>query len=158
MSADQKAYPSVYGVILNENKVLLMKRQNTCFRNGFYSFPGGRVDNLEHPSLAIIREMEEEVNLSLNEDNIEFMLAQHRISGEYACMDFFFLIKNVNLDEIKINEPDKCSELEWFDIDNLPDNTINHIKESLQSYKNNETYKEDSLSDEIDNKMEKSLI
>ncbi|MCP4354249.1 MAG: NUDIX domain-containing protein, partial [Proteobacteria bacterium] len=105
MPNSQKAYPSVYGVIIKDNKVLLMKRQNTCFRNGFYSFPGGRVDNLEHPSLAVIREMKEEVNLSINKNDISLMLAQHRISDGYACMDFFFLINNFNEDEIKINEP-----------------------------------------------------
>lgn len=157
MSKDQVAYPSVYGVLMKENKVLLMKRQNTCFRNGFYSIPGGRVDDLEPPSKSIIREMKEEVNLNLREEDVNIMRIQHRISNGYACMDFFFLIENFNENDIHINEPEKCEELKWFELDKLPENTITHVKESILAYKGNQFYAEDDFSDTVDDKIQTNL-
>jgi hypothetical protein len=31
-------------------------------------------------------------------------------------------------------EPHKCDELKWANIDNLPDNTVDYIKEALNNY------------------------
>lgn len=44
--------------------------------------------------------------------------------------------------EIKIGEPDKCSDLEWFDIENLPPNIIPIRKSALLDYKNGIIYNE----------------
>jgi len=37
--------------------------------------------------------------------------------------------------EIKIGEPDRIDELEWFSLDRLPDNTLPYIKTVLENYK-----------------------
>ena len=42
--------------------------------------------------------------------------------------------------EIINNEPHKCDALEWFDIDQLPENTIAYIKTMIQAYKTWNTF------------------
>ena len=34
-------------------------------------------------------------------------------------------------------EPDKCSELSWYDINNLPENIIPCVKKAIENYQNN---------------------
>ncbi len=34
-------------------------------------------------------------------------------------------------------EPNKCSELSWFDINNLPRNIIPCVKKAIENYQNN---------------------
>ena len=44
--------------------------------------------------------------------------------------------------KVYIMESDKCSELNWFDIDNLPNDMIEYRKIAIQEYKNNNYYSE----------------
>ncbi len=44
--------------------------------------------------------------------------------------------------KIKIGEPDKCAELKWFDIENLPENIIPIRKSALEDYKKGVFYNE----------------
>jgi hypothetical protein len=42
----------------------------------------------------------------------------------------------------KIMEPDKCDDLNWFEINKLPANTIPYIKQAIEKIKNNIFYSE----------------
>ena len=35
-----------------------------------------------------------------------------------------------------INEPDKCSDMQWYDINNIPENTIDSEKRAIYNYNN----------------------
>lgn len=47
--------------------------------------------------------------------------------------DFFFEVKKYSK-EIQNMEPKKCSELKWFNLDNLPDNTVPYAKHAIECY------------------------
>ena len=54
------------GVIFNDlNQILLAKRPNNLHQGGKWEFPGGKVENDETTSEALIRELKEEVNLNV---------------------------------------------------------------------------------------------
>ncbi len=45
-------------------------------------------------------------------------------------VDWYFICRK--WEETPINaEPHKCSEVTWFDINNLPENTIPYVKEAI---------------------------
>ena len=48
--------------------------------------------------------------------------------------DIYFVIRSYK-GIIKINEPNKCQELKWLDLDNLPNDVIGFEKEALTNYK-----------------------
>ena len=58
------------GVIIKENKILLMRRM----KNGqeYYVFPGGGVKEGESTETAIIREIKEELSLDAKIDKLLF--------------------------------------------------------------------------------------
>ena len=44
--------------------------------------------------------------------------------------------------EILNTEPDKCDDLRWFPLDNLPVNTIPYIKQAIECYRKGILYSE----------------
>jgi len=57
-------------IILNEqNELLTVRKQNSIY----YQLPGGKIEGEERPVDTLLRELEEELGLKLNEDQFEFL-------------------------------------------------------------------------------------
>jgi hypothetical protein len=44
--------------------------------------------------------------------------------------------------EPKIMEPNKCDDLQWFELDKIPNNTISYIKQAINCFRDSITYSE----------------
>lgn len=118
--AQPNFYAAVYAVIKNENwAILFWRRKNSWFKDGFLQLPAGHIEGDETMKAAVIREIKEEVNLEVCEENIEILHISHRVCPDRVYFDVYLEIKKYAW-ELKINEPDKCSELTFIDIDDLP--------------------------------------
>ncbi len=136
--------PAAYLVLIKNNRVLLLRRFNTGYEDGKYSMVAGHVDPGETFTQCIIREAEEEAGILLKPEDLKVVHFMHRDSqkNEYnERIDVFFLAEKWQ-GEIENNEPEKCDDLAWFDLDDLPGNTIPYIKEALKNIKNNRYYSE----------------
>lgn len=133
--------PSVNILIVNEDKILLSRRANTNWMDGHLCIPGGHVEKGETPVIAMLREIEEELGVSVNPDDLEFLCVAARNSNvEYVAYEFILRNKNYIF---KNMEPEKCSELVWVDINNPPDDTIEHFRMIIeQSLIDNKKYLE----------------
>lgn len=130
---------AVYGILLNDkNEILLMRRANTGFADGLWSLPSGHVEANEGLKTAIIRELKEEINVDVVNKNVEFKHVIHRRSDCYTYIDFFFNCKSWE-GIIVNNEPNKCSEIKWFNLENLPSDIIPYVKNIIieKEQKNN---------------------
>ena len=129
-----RAVPATYIVMRRSNAVLLMRRQGSGYYDGWYSLPAGHVDAGELPIAAAIREAKEEIDITIQPKDVSFLHTIYRTksdpSGDRA--DYFFAAKTWT-GEIKICEPDKCDDLQWFPIDALPEQTIPYIRQVLQN-------------------------
>ncbi|OCP37584.1 NUDIX hydrolase [Ensifer sp. LC163] len=104
--------------IMRDSKLLLCKRLKAP-EAGHWNIVGGKVDHMERSELAARREAEEESGLSirstrflcLSEQLIEAD-RQHWISMIYVTDDFS--------GEPQLTEPDKLSDIGWYDLDALP--------------------------------------
>lgn len=66
MSNDKLFYVALKGAIFNENRFLIVKRSNyTRGEHGLWELPGGRMEFGETPEQTLIRELQEEVGLSV---------------------------------------------------------------------------------------------
>ncbi len=103
-----------------KKEVLLALRKNTGYCDGEYELPGGHVDAGEDLIDAMIREAKEELNIILKREDLKIEHILHHYKGDRIK----FLISAKKYEgTIQIGEPDKCEKIEWFDINNLPDNT-----------------------------------
>ena len=136
-----KVIPSVYLVLIKDNKILLSRRYNTGYFDGNYSFPAGHLDGNETLKQAMIREAKEEIDVVLDPEDLELVHTMDRRIPDDERVDFFFTAKKWQ-GEPKIMEPDKCDDLSWFEFNNLPKNIIPYIKQAIDSFLNNIIYSE----------------
>jgi 8-oxo-dGTP diphosphatase len=125
------------------NKVLLIKRANTGFYDGFYSLVAGHVDPGETYTEAMIRETKEEAAIVLDEKDISVAHIQHRKSPVDGSerVDAYFVAKKWS-GEIKNLEEDKCSEMKWFDLDDLPEKMVPCVRKSISHIRKGDHYSE----------------
>ncbi len=126
---------AVYLLLIKENQILLLKRANTGYEDGKYSLVAGHMDGNETIKQAMMREAREEAGIIIYEEDIEIATFLHR-KTDPERFDFFLQCKKWN-GEVENKEPDKCSELNWYDINNLPSNIIPCVKKAIENYQNN---------------------
>lgn len=136
-----KIIPTVYLILNQSNNILLARRYNTGFHDGDYSFPAGHLDGNETLVSAMIREAKEEVGIVLKSDDLRLIHVMHRKEPTEERINFFFTAEKWE-GKPKIMEPQKCDDLAWFSMDQLPENTIPYIKHAIYCYKKGINYSE----------------
>lgn len=127
--------------LIKEGKILLLRRANTEYEDGNYSVPAGHLDGNETATDAMAREALEEAGLEIHPTDLQVAHTMHRKAADGERIDFFFTVKEWD-GEPTIGEPDKCDELSWFDLDDLPENIIPYIKSAIEHYKAKQTFSE----------------
>jgi mutator protein MutT len=123
-----------------ENQVLLIRRFNTGYADGQYSVPAGHLDGEETVVAAAAREAEEEIGVQISKEDIQYSSVMHRLEGDER-IDFFVQIQKWT-GELFNAEPNKCDELRWVNIDELPENTIPYIKRALHNHRTGKMFDE----------------
>ena len=124
---------TVHLFFFRENQVLLIRRYNTGFADGQYSVPAGHLDGGETVIDAAAREGHEEVGVQIEADCIQFSQVMHRLEGDER-VDFFVNVRKWEGEPFNA-EPQKCDELRWVDVNDLPENTIPYIKKALYNHR-----------------------
>jgi len=125
---------TVHLFFFRENQILLLRRFNTGFRDGEYSIPAGHMDGGETVLEAAAREAEEEVGVRIEAGNMTFSTVMHRIEDDER-VDFFVHVHKWQGEPFNA-EPDKCDDLRWVAMNDLPENTVPYIKQALKNHLN----------------------
>lgn len=143
-----KSLSAVFPIILqNKNgnvEILLHRRKNTGYKDGKWDIAAsGHVDEGETAKMAVVRECAEELGIDVKIIDLSFVHLSHRVSnsGERTYYDIYFIVNKYE-GIPKIMEPDKCSELKWFEIDNIPNEIIEIRKTVINNYRNDIKYSE----------------
>lgn len=134
--------PAVYCILRNGDKVLLLRRHNTKYKNGWYTLPSGHVEESESANIGACREAKEEVGITIHPDDLRLACTLHSRSHDpetHERISLFFEVSKWN-GEPHNSEPHKCDELRWADIDDLPENTIDEVKVALSSVSSGSLY------------------
>ena len=111
-----------YMVLIQENKILLNRRNETQYK-GVYSLVCGHVEKGENVINALLREAKEEIGITILPEDVRVIAAVHRPSADYKntvvdIIDFFALVSSYT-GEIENLEPEKTQEVGFYDIDNF---------------------------------------
>lgn len=123
---------AIHLFFIQAQQTLLSLRTNTGYMDGYYGVVAGHIEPGETIDNASIREASEEAGLTLLPKDLEVVQVMHRSDGEER-IDFFIHVHNWG-GEIRNTEPHKCTELAWFPLNTLPENTVPYVRQSLLNY------------------------
>jgi 8-oxo-dGTP diphosphatase len=135
--------PAYVGIILkNDNQVLLVQRHNTTWMSEYWNFPGGLLEENETLTIAAARETNEEVGVIVNSSDFVLSHVLHVRANNKNTQDiigFYFVAEKWNGTPIN-TEPDRHSDVAWFDLNQLPDNITEHALLAIESIKTGKRY------------------
>ena len=130
--------------INGKEEILLQKRCNTGYMDGKYDCASsGHLEKGESLSMAVARETKEEIAIDVNEKDLKFVSIIHPYKEDYINV---FFTTNTYKGIPEIMEPNKCDDLQWFDIEKLPDNTIERIKNVIKNIQKGIVYDDGDFS------------
>ena len=128
--------------IIKDGKILLLRRISQRWMNGKLQIPGGHTEHGESPTEAIVREANEELGIDIATSDVKYAGTVFVSNGENEYFAIQFQLIDPNAHEYKIMEPEKCSELVWATISNLPDDTIAIFKDTVNQLQDGSQYLE----------------
>lgn len=145
MKERYKLIPEVFLMLIKDGKILLSRRKNTGWNDGNYGLPAGHGEDRETAKEGTAREALEEIGITIGLKDLEHVVTQHRWSDDpgnpHARVGFYFVPQKWQ-GEPRNMEPDKCDHLQFFPLDNLPPNVIDHVQSVIASYRKGEHYDE----------------
>jgi mutator protein MutT len=124
--------PRTYGVrcilLSEDNEVLLIK--NT-YRKFGWDFPGGGIKRGESPVRAVVREVFEEVGMTISEPEL---LGEFTNEIEYKKDKVVCFLAKVKTKEFTI-DPVEIEDVRWFNLNNLPNDICPLVDSTLELWK-----------------------
>jgi len=129
--------PVVAGIIFNNEKILLIKR-GIPPRRGFWSLPSGFIDRNENAGQALIREIKEETNLTIEKFSCIKTIAQKGLRYNTILIIGFIIYKYKG----ELLAGDDAVEASFFNLQNIPELAFSShyelIKKGKKIYFHNE--------------------
>jgi 8-oxo-dGTP diphosphatase len=133
-----KLLPAVFTLLIKGNKVLLLRRFNTGWLDGYYDPPAGHLEPNETLQEGAARELMEEAGVEVDPKDLKLVhIYQNYNSLKVPYIGFVFVAKKWH-GEPKIQEYEKCDDMQFFGLDNLPGKTTPYAKEALKGINTNE--------------------
>lgn len=136
--------PSAYLVLRKEGKVLMLRRTGTGHFDGCYTLPSGHVEPAESYRACAVREAFEEVGVEVAFERARPVHVCHRNAddGGDGRIDVYFSATEWKGEPGNM-EPEKCSDVAWFDIGRLPENTVPYVRKALSEIERGQAYSEE---------------
>jgi len=134
-----KSVVAVHLILIEGNQILLQRRYNTGYEDGNYSVVAGHLDGNESVLSAMKREALEEAGISISEEDLQIVHVMHRKAKDRESIDYFLTCKKYT-GQIQIMEKDKCDELTFYELENLPNNVIPYVRKAIEYYQTGETF------------------
>lgn len=141
-----KLKAGVFALLIEDGKVLLLRRIRTGTEDGMYVLPMGGHDGTEPLTHAVVREIKEEINLEVAPEDVTMCHTMHRLHPmphglSFEQIDLFFAFTRYT-GMIHNNEPEVCDDLAFFPLNALPENISPFIKHALECILNGKHYSE----------------
>ena len=127
-------------IINDKNQILLGLRAGHRGGAGTWGLIGGKARTGEPIEDTCIREIKEEVGLTVKAEHLQVInMFTTQSTPEYLFFQIGVLVKSWE-GVPKNMEPDRCDEVRFFDLDKLPENLFMGTKGNIELYKKKEFY------------------
>ncbi len=121
-------------LLIRAGHLLLTRRHNTGFADGDWQAPGGRIKHDEDVLTAVIRETDEEIGVRLRRERVDMVSAVHIRPPLGGTRIVFTFHADTWSGEPYNREPQRCSALQWFDFDDMPEATLLSTRTALDLF------------------------
>ncbi len=136
MSRQPNLYWATFALIFNEkNEILLSQRQNTWYYDGGRNLPAWHIEAGETATESMRHECLEELGITIDIDTSHVFHVLHRLSSNREYFDVGISITKRSWDIVN-NEPERCSAIGRFALDNLPEYISPSTIRFIEAYKN----------------------
>lgn len=125
---------AVHLFLIQDDKILLLRRFQTGYEDGNYSVVAGHLDGNEELTAAMAREAKEEAKIEINPSHLQVVGVMHRYFGDDEAINFF-LTATCWEGSVANGEPHKCDDLAWYPLDHLPENMIPYVRKAIENYR-----------------------
>jgi 8-oxo-dGTP diphosphatase len=131
----------VHMLLLRDRQLLLSRRRDPSPRfDGLWHLPSGKLDAGESVLAAAVREAQEEIGVTISQQDLRLVHTHHANGcGVEPRLGLFFEARRWAGDPVN-REPAKCSELGWFDLDDLPADIIEYPAAGIRAYLQEESF------------------
>lgn len=129
----QRPYLASYCLIRADDTILVQRRFNTGYLDGYWALPSGHVVEGEDALAAASRGLLEETSLIVEPADWRFVCAMHRRTDR-TIIDLFFTADRFS-GTPRICEPTKCDGLAFFQMNALPQPLAGYIGVAIDCLK-----------------------
>lgn len=129
-------------LIIKDNKILLLRRANTGWKDGEYNIPGGHLEPNETFIDAARREAKEEAGVEIKPMDLHLVHVSHRKTDRVDGNDYLELFFRAYAwhGEPRLTEEDKSDDLIWAELNDLPENTVSSDRDAIKQIEDHEIY------------------
>ncbi|MFJ4093430.1 NUDIX domain-containing protein [Kitasatospora sp. NPDC089913] len=127
-------------ILERDGLVLLAERANTGYSDGLLNLPSGKIEEDEDVISAAIREAQEEVGIRVDREAVQIVHVMHYRNPEGEARVGWFLAASEWDGEPYNAEPAKCAGVDWYPINDLPENAQPYNKAGIDRYLKGERY------------------
>jgi 8-oxo-dGTP diphosphatase len=138
MTERHQTFEAVLVVIQKGNQVLLHKRKNTGWMDGWFDVPSGHLDPGESILDAASREVYEEVGLKVFTEDLKIFHISQADTGNGKPYTYFIFRINHWEGEPILGEPDMAEDLGFRSLNNLPQNIPPYTRSGLENINSKE--------------------
>ncbi|MEV0190636.1 NUDIX domain-containing protein [Kitasatospora purpeofusca] len=122
----------VHLVLSEAGRVLLGRRSNTRYAAGMWHLPAGHMERGEPVTRSMTREAEEEIGITIAEDDLLLVHTLHHLDADDGRSRLQLFFRPTRYEgRLRNAEPHKCSELRWWPLNGLPDDTVPYTAHAL---------------------------
>lgn len=129
---------AVFALVEQDGKVLLTKRANTGYKDGWYTLPSGHLEDGETVQETAVRELREETGLEARVEDVEVAHVCHN-KEDLEYFNFYVVVKKWSGTPTN-TEPKSCSEVAWYQKRDLPSNLIAYVRDALERIDRKDMY------------------
>jgi len=123
MSKNDKKHKTANGILIKDGKALLVLRNSKKYYSGFWDIPGGHIKKKETPEEALIREMVEEIGVSVINYYLFRSYEENDPTSDDLSRHFVFVVTEW------VGEPENLdtrehSDMGWFNLEQLTNKPV----------------------------------